>query len=39
MFILKLQQLNLKHSLMWFLKLLGKKLIKVPTFDMLEKVN
>jgi len=39
MFILKLQQLNLKHSLIWLLKQLGKKVIKVPMFDMLEKLN
>jgi len=37
MFILKVQQLNFKHSLIW--KQLGKKFIKVPTFAMLEKLN
>lgn len=37
MFILKVQQLNLKHSLIW--KQLGKKFIRVPTFEMLEKLN
>jgi hypothetical protein len=39
MFILKVQQLNSKHSLIWLLKQLGKKVIKVPTFEMLEKLN